>query len=41
MRNAWHFCYALKLVIKAVCGGFGIALRCSPLNRALYINSKN
>ncbi|EJC6808298.1 DUF3265 domain-containing protein [Vibrio parahaemolyticus] len=26
MRNAWHFHYALNLVIKAVCGGFGIAL---------------
>ncbi|EGQ8102599.1 DUF3265 domain-containing protein, partial [Vibrio parahaemolyticus] len=21
MRNAWHFCYALILVIKAVCSG--------------------
>nr|WP_231565407.1 DUF3265 domain-containing protein [Vibrio hyugaensis] len=26
MRNAWHFQYALILVIKVVCGGFGIAL---------------
>ncbi|EGQ8399841.1 DUF3265 domain-containing protein [Vibrio parahaemolyticus] len=26
MRNAWHFYYALNLVIKAVCGGFCIAL---------------
>ncbi|EGQ8107533.1 DUF3265 domain-containing protein [Vibrio parahaemolyticus] len=26
MRNAWHFHYALILVFKAVCGGFGIAL---------------
>ncbi|AVF96794.1 DUF3265 domain-containing protein [Vibrio parahaemolyticus] len=26
MHNAWHFYYALILVIKAVCGGFGIAL---------------
>ncbi|EGR2232460.1 DUF3265 domain-containing protein [Vibrio parahaemolyticus] len=25
MRNAWHFHYALVLVIKVVCGGFGIA----------------
>ncbi|MPS41127.1 DUF3265 domain-containing protein [Vibrio sp. VGrn 2] len=25
MRNAWHY-YALNLVIKVVCGGFGIAL---------------
>ncbi|HDY7567580.1 TPA: DUF3265 domain-containing protein, partial [Vibrio vulnificus] len=21
IRHAWHFCYALVLVIKAVCGG--------------------
>ncbi|EGR0059278.1 TPA: DUF3265 domain-containing protein [Vibrio vulnificus] len=26
MRNAWHFYYALNLVIKLVCGGFGVAL---------------
>ncbi|MBU1390161.1 MAG: DUF3265 domain-containing protein [Gammaproteobacteria bacterium] len=26
MRNAWHFHYALVLVIKAVCGGLCIAL---------------
>ncbi|EIZ4627511.1 DUF3265 domain-containing protein, partial [Vibrio vulnificus] len=26
MRNAWHFYYALVLVIKVVCGGFCIAL---------------
>ncbi|MCS0446254.1 DUF3265 domain-containing protein [Vibrio diabolicus] len=26
MRNAWHFHYTLVLVIKVVCGGFGIAL---------------
>ncbi|EGR0111262.1 DUF3265 domain-containing protein [Vibrio harveyi] len=26
MRNAWHFYYALSLVIKVVCGGFCIAL---------------
>ncbi|EHK9549385.1 DUF3265 domain-containing protein [Vibrio alginolyticus] len=26
MRNAWHFYYALVLVITAVCSGFGIAL---------------
>ncbi|TOB53317.1 DUF3265 domain-containing protein, partial [Vibrio parahaemolyticus] len=26
MRNAWHFYYAFNLVIKVVCGGFGIAL---------------
>ncbi|EGQ8127264.1 DUF3265 domain-containing protein [Vibrio parahaemolyticus] len=26
IRNAWHFCYALRLVFKLVCGNFGIAL---------------
>ncbi|MCS0367568.1 DUF3265 domain-containing protein [Vibrio diabolicus] len=26
MRNAWHFYYALNLVINVVCGGFCIAL---------------
>nr|WP_203218847.1 DUF3265 domain-containing protein [Vibrio harveyi] len=26
IRNAWHFYYALNLVIKVVCGGFCIAL---------------
>ncbi|ELN8983045.1 DUF3265 domain-containing protein, partial [Vibrio parahaemolyticus] len=26
MHNAWHFYYALILVIKAVFSGFGIAL---------------
>ncbi|MCG6320480.1 DUF3265 domain-containing protein [Vibrio alginolyticus] len=26
IRNAWHFYHALVLVIKAVCGGFGITL---------------
>ncbi|MCR9752168.1 DUF3265 domain-containing protein, partial [Vibrio parahaemolyticus] len=26
MRNAWHFHYALVLVFKVVCVGFGIAL---------------
>ncbi len=26
IRNAWHFCYALIFVIKAVYGGFGVAL---------------
>ncbi|EGR2855797.1 DUF3265 domain-containing protein, partial [Vibrio parahaemolyticus] len=26
MHNAWHFYYALVLVFKAVCSGFGIAL---------------
>ncbi|HAS6109589.1 TPA: DUF3265 domain-containing protein [Vibrio vulnificus] len=26
IRNAWHFCYALRLVFKVVCGDIGIAL---------------
>ncbi|EGR1870073.1 DUF3265 domain-containing protein [Vibrio vulnificus] len=26
IRNAWHFCYALRLVFKVVCRGFSIAL---------------
>ncbi|MBE5123295.1 DUF3265 domain-containing protein [Vibrio parahaemolyticus] len=26
IRNAWHFYYALVLVVKVVCGGFCIAL---------------
>nr|WP_080765041.1 MULTISPECIES: DUF3265 domain-containing protein [Vibrio harveyi group] len=26
IRNAWHFYYALNLVIKVICGGFCIAL---------------
>ncbi|MCA2465074.1 DUF3265 domain-containing protein [Vibrio parahaemolyticus] len=26
MHNAWHFYYALVLVVKVVCGSFGIAL---------------
>ncbi|MBF4328119.1 DUF3265 domain-containing protein, partial [Vibrio anguillarum] len=26
IRNAWHFCYALRLVFKVACGGIGIAL---------------
>ncbi|MFQ0975688.1 DUF3265 domain-containing protein [Vibrio campbellii] len=25
IRHAWHFYYALALVFKVVCGGFGIA----------------
>ncbi|EGQ8195822.1 DUF3265 domain-containing protein [Vibrio parahaemolyticus] len=26
MRNAWHFYYALVVVFRVVCGGYGIAL---------------
>ncbi|EGQ8127351.1 DUF3265 domain-containing protein [Vibrio parahaemolyticus] len=26
IRNAWPFCYALRLVFKVACGSFGIAL---------------
>ncbi|HCE1882540.1 TPA: DUF3265 domain-containing protein, partial [Vibrio parahaemolyticus] len=25
IRNAWHFCSALRLVFKVVCGNFSIA----------------
>ncbi|EGQ9884305.1 DUF3265 domain-containing protein, partial [Vibrio vulnificus] len=25
IRHAWHFCYALVLVIKVVCFGIGMA----------------
>ncbi|MCA2491879.1 DUF3265 domain-containing protein [Vibrio alginolyticus] len=25
IRNAWHFCYALVLAFKVVCGSIGIA----------------
>ncbi|EGQ7650463.1 DUF3265 domain-containing protein [Vibrio alginolyticus] len=25
IRHAWHFYYASSLVVKALCGGFGIA----------------
>ncbi|HCH02124.1 MAG TPA: DUF3265 domain-containing protein [Vibrio sp.] len=26
IRNAWHICYALRLVFKVQCSSFGIAL---------------
>ncbi|TOM41902.1 hypothetical protein CGH79_20795 [Vibrio parahaemolyticus] len=39
MRNAWHFYYALILVLKVVCGN--TVLRCSPLKRALVANEQN
>ncbi|EIZ1344956.1 DUF3265 domain-containing protein [Vibrio alginolyticus] len=26
IRNAWHFCYALRLVFKVLCRSIGIAL---------------
>ncbi|EGR0063574.1 TPA: DUF3265 domain-containing protein [Vibrio vulnificus] len=35
IRHAWHFYYALVLVIKVVCGS--IVLRASHLNWALYL----
>ncbi|EIV8492931.1 TPA: DUF3265 domain-containing protein [Vibrio parahaemolyticus] len=25
IRHAWHFCYALVLVVKVACGSLGIA----------------
>ncbi|QJY36250.1 DUF3265 domain-containing protein [Vibrio europaeus] len=39
IRNAWHFHYAFNLVIKVVCGGFGIALL--TLNKALCFRVEN
>ncbi|EJG0483261.1 DUF3265 domain-containing protein [Vibrio alginolyticus] len=29
IRHAWHFYYALVLVVKVLCGGFGI-VRLTP-----------
>ncbi|MCS0131132.1 DUF3265 domain-containing protein [Vibrio alginolyticus] len=26
IRNAWHFCYALRVVFKVACGSFGTSL---------------
>ncbi|ELU8564593.1 TPA: DUF3265 domain-containing protein [Vibrio parahaemolyticus] len=26
IRNAWHFCYALRFAFKAVCGSLGVVL---------------
>ncbi|OUJ32346.1 DUF3265 domain-containing protein [Vibrio parahaemolyticus] len=26
IRNAWHFCYALRFVFRVVCGSIGIVL---------------
>ncbi|MBY6239490.1 DUF3265 domain-containing protein [Vibrio harveyi] len=26
IRNAWHFCHALRFVFKVLCGNSGIAL---------------
>ncbi|ELB2048033.1 DUF3265 domain-containing protein [Vibrio parahaemolyticus] len=26
IRNAWHFYYALRMVVKVICGGIGITL---------------
>ncbi|EGR3375835.1 hypothetical protein DMJ27_24160 [Vibrio parahaemolyticus] len=39
IRHAWHFYYALVLVIKVVCGN--IVLRASHLNWALVCKRKN
>ncbi|MBE3880041.1 DUF3265 domain-containing protein [Vibrio parahaemolyticus] len=36
IRNAWHFYYALILVIKVVCGSIGIALL-TPLTGAYVL----
>ncbi|PNH95679.1 DUF3265 domain-containing protein [Vibrio diazotrophicus] len=37
VRNAWHFCYALRLVFKVVCGSFGIALLTPQQGVSLHI----
>ncbi|EHK5111884.1 DUF3265 domain-containing protein [Vibrio parahaemolyticus] len=39
IRHAWHFYYALVLVIKVVCGS--IVLCASHLNWALVANEQN
>ncbi|MBN8035033.1 DUF3265 domain-containing protein [Vibrio vulnificus] len=26
IRNAWHFCYALRFVFRVLCGGIDITL---------------
>ncbi|EHZ2647958.1 DUF3265 domain-containing protein [Vibrio parahaemolyticus] len=39
IRHAWHFYYALVLVVKVVCGS--IVLRASHLNWALVANEEN
>ncbi|TXN13653.1 DUF3265 domain-containing protein [Vibrio parahaemolyticus] len=39
MRNAWHLWFAVNLVFKVVCRN--IALRCSPLKRALVYQSES
>ncbi|HCG8770176.1 hypothetical protein CGK29_22730 [Vibrio parahaemolyticus] len=39
IRHAWHFYYALVLVIKVVCGS--IVLCASHLNWALVANEEN
>ncbi|TOI30029.1 hypothetical protein CGI63_21955 [Vibrio parahaemolyticus] len=39
IRHAWHFYYALVLVIKVVCGS--TVLRASHLNWALVANEEN
>ncbi|EGR3254416.1 hypothetical protein EM74_023980 [Vibrio parahaemolyticus] len=38
IRHAWHFYYALILVVKVVCGS--IVLRASHLNWALWRREK-
>ncbi len=39
IRNAWHFYYALILVIKVVCGGIGVALLTPLIGRYVLIRS--
>ncbi|EJV5743536.1 DUF3265 domain-containing protein [Vibrio alginolyticus] len=33
IRNAWHFYYAVVLVVKVVCGSFGIS---NSIYRLIY-----
>ncbi|HCH3682826.1 TPA: DUF3265 domain-containing protein [Vibrio parahaemolyticus] len=37
IRNAWHFYYALILVIKAVCGNIGVALLTPLIGRYMLM----
>ncbi|EGQ8157998.1 DUF3265 domain-containing protein [Vibrio parahaemolyticus] len=39
IRNAWHFYYALVLMIKVVCGDIGVALA-HPLTKR-YVTGRN
>ncbi|TOD25099.1 DUF3265 domain-containing protein [Vibrio parahaemolyticus] len=38
MRNAWHFHYALVLVFKVVCGGFGYCVAHPLTGRYTFVS---